>query len=145
DPDEGRRANRGSQRPELVCDERRLRAFRREARVARLPPAGARGRGERAARPVHGRSLPRDGRREGQSLAVRPGQHPGPQLNILVCVKRVPETGARITLTPDAQAIDTALLGFTISPHEECAVEEALRIVEQHGGSTKVLTLGPAG
>jgi electron transfer flavoprotein beta subunit len=65
-------------------------------------------------------------------------------LNVLVCVKRVPETGARITLTPDAQAIDTTLLGFTISPHEECAVEEALRIVEAHGGSTTVLTLGPA-
>jgi electron transfer flavoprotein beta subunit len=65
-------------------------------------------------------------------------------LNVLVCVKRVPETGARITLTPDAQAIDTTLLGFTISPHEECGVEEALRIVEQHGGSTTVLTLGPA-
>jgi electron transfer flavoprotein beta subunit len=65
-------------------------------------------------------------------------------LNVFVCVKRVPETGARITLTPDAQAIDTSLLGFTISPHEECAVEEALRIVEEHGGSTTVLTLGPA-
>jgi electron transfer flavoprotein beta subunit len=36
------------------------------------------------------------------------------------------------------------LLGFTISPHEECAVEEALRIFEQHGGSTTVLTLGPS-
>jgi electron transfer flavoprotein beta subunit len=66
-------------------------------------------------------------------------------LNVLVCVKRVPETGARITLTPDARAIDTTLLGFTISPHEECAVEEALRIAETHGGSTTVLTLGPAG
>ena len=66
-------------------------------------------------------------------------------MNVLVCVKRVPETGARITLTPDEQAIDTTLLGFTISPHEECAVEEALRIVEAHGGSTTVLTLGPAG
>jgi electron transfer flavoprotein beta subunit len=66
-------------------------------------------------------------------------------LNVLVCVKRVPETGARIALTPDAQAIDTSLLGFTISPHEECAVEEALRIAERHGGSTTVLTLGPAG
>jgi electron transfer flavoprotein beta subunit len=66
-------------------------------------------------------------------------------LNVLVCVKRVPETGARISLTPDAQAIDTTLLGFTISPHEECAVEEALRITEQHGGTTTVLTLGPPG
>jgi electron transfer flavoprotein beta subunit len=65
-------------------------------------------------------------------------------LNVLVCVKRVPETGARITLTPDAQAIDTTLLGFTISPHEECAVEEAVRITERHGGSTTVMTLGPA-
>jgi electron transfer flavoprotein beta subunit len=63
-------------------------------------------------------------------------------LNILVCIKRVPETGARITLTPDAQAIDTSLLGFTISPHEECAVEEALRITETHGGATTVMTLG---
>ena len=65
-------------------------------------------------------------------------------MNVLVCVKRVPETGARITLTPDAQAIDTSLLGFTISPHEECAVEEALRMAATHGGSTTVLTLGPA-
>ncbi len=65
-------------------------------------------------------------------------------MNVGVCVKRVPETGARITLTPDGQAIDTSLLGFTISPHEECAVEEALRIIEKHGGSTTVLTLGPA-
>jgi electron transfer flavoprotein beta subunit len=60
-------------------------------------------------------------------------------LRTLVCIKRVPETGARITLTADEQAIDTSYLGFTISPHEECAVEEALRI----GGSTTVLTLGP--
>jgi electron transfer flavoprotein beta subunit len=66
-------------------------------------------------------------------------------LNVIVCVKRVPETGARITLTGDEQAIDTSLLGFTISPHEECAVEEALRIVGEHGGSTTVLTLGPPG
>jgi electron transfer flavoprotein beta subunit len=64
-------------------------------------------------------------------------------MKILVCVKRVPETGARITLTPDEQEIDTARLGFTISPHEECAVEEAIRIVEAHGGETTVLTLGP--
>jgi electron transfer flavoprotein beta subunit len=65
-------------------------------------------------------------------------------MDVLVCVKRVPETGARITLTADEQEIDTAYLGFTISPHEECAVEEALRLVEAHGGSSSVLTLGPA-
>jgi electron transfer flavoprotein beta subunit len=65
-------------------------------------------------------------------------------MNILVCVKRVPATGGRIDLTPDGQNIDTRHLGFTISPHEECAVEEALQLVEKHGGSTTVLTLGPA-
>jgi electron transfer flavoprotein beta subunit len=46
-------------------------------------------------------------------------------------------------LTPDSQDIDTRYLGFTISPHEECAVEEAVRIVEAGGGTTTVLTLGP--
>jgi electron transfer flavoprotein beta subunit len=65
-------------------------------------------------------------------------------VNILVCVKRVPATGGRIVLTPDGQEIDTRYLGFTVSPHEECAVEEAVRIVEAHGGSSAVLTLGPA-
>ena len=64
-------------------------------------------------------------------------------MNILVCVKRVPATGGRIVLTPDASEIDTRHLGFTVSPHEECAVEEAVRIVEADGGSSAVLTLGP--
>jgi electron transfer flavoprotein beta subunit len=64
-------------------------------------------------------------------------------MNILVCIKRVPATGSKINLTPDAQAIDTQYLGFTISPHEECAVEEAVRLVEAHGGSSTALTLGP--
>jgi electron transfer flavoprotein beta subunit len=64
-------------------------------------------------------------------------------MNILVCVKRVPATGGRITLTPDGRDIDTRYLGFTVSPHEECAVEEAVRIVEKQGGSSTVLTLGP--
>jgi electron transfer flavoprotein beta subunit len=43
-------------------------------------------------------------------------------VNILVCVKRVPATGGRIFLTPDGSDIDTRHLGFTVSPHEECAV-----------------------
>lgn len=64
-------------------------------------------------------------------------------MRVLVCVKRVPAPGARIVLTEDGQAIDTHLLSFTVSPHEECAVEEAVRIVDQHGGESTVLTLGP--
>jgi electron transfer flavoprotein beta subunit len=65
-------------------------------------------------------------------------------MRVLVCVKRVPLTGGRIVLTADAQAIETKHLGFTISPHEECAMEEAVRMVEANGGESVVLTLGPA-
>jgi electron transfer flavoprotein beta subunit len=65
-------------------------------------------------------------------------------VRILVCVKRVPITGGKMVLTDDAQALETKHLGFTISPHEECAVEEAVRIVEAGGGEVVVLTLGPA-
>jgi electron transfer flavoprotein beta subunit len=65
-------------------------------------------------------------------------------MNILVCVKRVPDIGARIDLSEDRQSVLTKNLGFTISPHEECAVEAAIQLVEAHGGQSTVLTLGPA-
>jgi electron transfer flavoprotein beta subunit len=67
----------------------------------------------------------------------------------LVAVKRVPITGGKMVLTGDEQSIQTRHLGFTISPHEECGVEEAVRIVEalsekEPRGEVVVLTLGPA-
>ena len=65
-------------------------------------------------------------------------------MRVLVCVKRVPAPGARINITADGQAVDTAHLAFTTSPHEECAVESAAQLVEEHGGEATVLTLGPA-
>ena len=65
-------------------------------------------------------------------------------MNILVCIKRVPDVGSKFRLTEDGQTIDTTNLGFTISPHEECAVEEAISIIEKTGGNATVLTLGPA-
>ena len=65
-------------------------------------------------------------------------------MDVLVCVKRVPLTGGKMVLTADERAIETRHLGFTVSPHEECGVEEAVRLVEaQGGGSVTVLTLGP--
>ena len=63
-------------------------------------------------------------------------------MRILVCVKRVPAPGSKINVTADGQAVDAANLGFTMSPHEECAVEAAAQLVEQHGGEATVLTLG---
>jgi electron transfer flavoprotein beta subunit len=64
-------------------------------------------------------------------------------MNIMVCVKRVPDTGARMEIAAGEKAIETRNLGFTISPHEECGVEEAVRLIEKLGGSATVLTLGP--
>ena len=68
--------------------------------------------------------------------------------NVLVCVKRVPDTGGDVTLTADGQGVDARHLGFTISAHESCAVELAVRIASQKesdtddGGTVTVLTLG---
>ena len=64
-------------------------------------------------------------------------------MNLLVCVKRVPAAGGKMSLTADQQDIDTRYFNFTVSPHEECAVEEAVRLIEANGGSSTVLTLGP--
>jgi electron transfer flavoprotein beta subunit len=64
-------------------------------------------------------------------------------MRILVLVKRVPATGGRIVLTDDGRSIDTRFLGFVVSPHEECAEEEAVRLIEANGGESVVLTLGP--
>ena len=84
----------------------------------------------------------------GQPADVRSGQRADPELTpgmrILALVKRVPATGGRIALTDDGRAIDTRFLGFVVSPHEECAVEEAVRLIEAHGGESVVMTLGPA-
>lgn len=61
----------------------------------------------------------------------------------MCCVKRVPAPGARINVRADGRDIDTAHLGFTTSPHEECAVEEAVQVAAATAGSVTVLCLGP--
>ena len=64
-------------------------------------------------------------------------------MEIGVGVKRVPMVGGKIVVTADGQEVDTRMSGFAMSPHEECAVEEAIQITERLGGSVSVLTLGP--
>ena len=64
-------------------------------------------------------------------------------MRILCSVKRVPAPGAKINVTADGLAVDAAHLGFAVSPHEECGVEEAVQLAERHGGEVTVLTLGP--
>jgi electron transfer flavoprotein beta subunit len=62
--------------------------------------------------------------------------------NVLVCVKRVPDSSGEVLLSADAQSVDARFVGFTVSPHESCAVELAVKIAED-GGAATVLTLGP--
>jgi electron transfer flavoprotein beta subunit len=65
-------------------------------------------------------------------------------LNVLVCVKRVPDSTSEIVLTEDGQAVDGRFAGFTTSAHEECAVELAVQAATGTGGVATVLTLGDA-
>jgi electron transfer flavoprotein beta subunit len=62
--------------------------------------------------------------------------------DVLVCIKRVPDLGGEITLTPDQMSVDDTSLGHTVSPHEECAVELAIQTAKATGGQATVLTLG---
>ncbi len=66
-------------------------------------------------------------------------------MDICVCIKRYPLLGSEIVLTADGMAIDTDKLGFTLSPHEECAVEAAVQLKEEHGGSVTLISIGPEG
>ena len=64
--------------------------------------------------------------------------------NVLVCVKRVVDSSSEVVLTDDAQAVDGRFAGFTMSAHEECAVELAVQVAAATGGEATVLTLGDA-
>ena len=63
--------------------------------------------------------------------------------NVLVCIKRVPDAAGEVLLTADEQAVDARFVGFTVSAHENCAVELAVRIAGRRRTAT-VLSLGPA-
>lgn len=63
--------------------------------------------------------------------------------DVLVCIKRVPDTSGEVLLTEDGQSVDARHVGYTVSPHEECAVELATRIATATEGRATVLTVGP--
>ncbi len=62
--------------------------------------------------------------------------------NVLVCIKRVPETSGEILLTDDARDIDARHVGYTLSAHDECAVELAISVAKATDGEATVLSLG---
>jgi electron transfer flavoprotein beta subunit len=64
-------------------------------------------------------------------------------VRIAVCVKRVPDTEARIKIGADGKSIDEAGVKFVLNPYDEYAVEEALRLKEKAGaGEVAVIALG---
>jgi electron transfer flavoprotein beta subunit len=60
-------------------------------------------------------------------------------MKIVVCVKQVPDTEARIRVGADGRGIVESDLTWIISPYDEFAIEEALRIKEKKGGGEVVL------
>lgn len=64
----------------------------------------------------------------------------------IVCIKRVPDTEARIRISGDGTSIDASGIKYVVSPYDEFAVEAALRLKESQGsGEVTAMTLGEAG
>ncbi|HEY9522441.1 MAG TPA: electron transfer flavoprotein subunit beta/FixA family protein [Thermopolyspora sp.] len=64
-------------------------------------------------------------------------------MNIVVCVKQVPDTATERKLRSDDKTLDRAAADGVLNELDEYAVEEALRLKEAHGGEVTVLTMGP--
>ncbi|MGH3380808.1 MAG: electron transfer flavoprotein subunit beta/FixA family protein [Actinoallomurus sp.] len=64
-------------------------------------------------------------------------------MNIVVCVKQVPDTATERKLKSDDSTLDREAADGVINELDEYAVEEALTIKEAHGGEVTVLTMGP--
>ena len=65
-------------------------------------------------------------------------------MNIVVCVKQVPDTAVERTLTPGAGTLDRETPDGLINELDEYAIEEGLKIAEAHGGEVTILSMGPA-
>jgi electron transfer flavoprotein beta subunit len=64
-------------------------------------------------------------------------------MNIVVCVKQVPDTWSEKKLDPDTKTLDREAADPILNEMDEFAIEEALRIIEAHGGTVTVLSMGP--
>ncbi|MGC8722275.1 MAG: electron transfer flavoprotein subunit beta/FixA family protein [Acidobacteriota bacterium] len=63
-------------------------------------------------------------------------------MNVLVCVKHVPDTETRVKVKPDGMSLDLAEANWVINPYDEFAVEEGIRLKEKLGGEVTALTVG---
>ena len=65
-------------------------------------------------------------------------------MNIIACVKQVPDTETQIKVKPDGSGIDETGIKWVMNPYDEYGVEESLRLKEKVGGEVIVVSLGPA-
>ena len=63
-------------------------------------------------------------------------------MNILVCVKHVPDTETRVKIAADGLHLDLGEANWVINPYDEFAVEEALQLKEKLGGEVTAMTVG---
>ncbi len=64
-------------------------------------------------------------------------------MNSVVCISQVPDTESRIKIAADGRKIDETGLKFIVSPYDEFALEEAIRLKEAKGGDVTVVSFGP--
>ena len=75
---------------------------------------------------------------------ARPSAKAADRHEDLVMIKQVPDTATQVKIAGDGKAIDTAGITWIVSPYDEFAVEEALRIKEKRGqGEVVAVSLGP--
>lgn len=65
-------------------------------------------------------------------------------MNIVACVKQVPDTEALIKVKADGSGIDEGGIKWVMNPYDEYGVEEALKLKEKNGGEVTIVSVGPA-
>lgn len=63
-------------------------------------------------------------------------------MKLAACINHVPDTAAKIIIAADGKTIDKTGVTYVISPYDEFAVEECLRLKEKNGGDVTVISLG---
>jgi len=68
---------------------------------------------------------------------------PAVALNLVVCMKQVPNPDLQFQISPEGTDIKREALNYRTNGADEYALEEAVRLKERHGGRVVVLTAGP--
>ncbi len=63
-------------------------------------------------------------------------------MKLAVCINHVPDTATKIIVGTDGKTIDKSGVTYVISPYDEFAIEEGLRLREKNGGDVTVVSLG---